>query len=189
MIYAALKRGGTMRSLIVILLCFLLTGCLGTKKTTEKSQTTTQKEQSSEVKESTKETNTNRAINENFGISLKTGDSLVNARIRQALRDFKYSNSSGANSTELRFDEESMALLIANIIGETKDEKELTNNSLVVQKTFEQTTDEYIKTKISQIPWWGYVIVGLLVVPKLIEGFGFFTNPLLKLIRKKDESN
>lgn len=158
--------------------------CLGTKKVTETNSKTVQTESLSHISDKQETTAVNRAINENTGISLKTGDSLVDARIRQALRNFNFQKSSGTNSTSVRFDDATMSLLLANIIGETADKSVKEVDRKETERSFEQETDSYIFKKMSQIPWWVYVIAGLYFLPKIIDVAKIIFIPFAGMIAK-----
>ena len=171
-----------MKYLTLLLTALLVIGCMGTKSISDKSIVTKSTENTDVKHDTQKETQINKGIDARQGISLKTGDSLVNARIREALRNFNYSNKSGSNSTDVKFDEASMALLIANIVGETKDTKETDTKSTTIEKTFEEQTDEYLNKKIVAMPWWIWVIGALFLLPKVIEIFGLITSPFKKSV-------
>jgi hypothetical protein len=169
-----------MKNLILLFTALLMLSCVGTKTISEKSLISKSTDNIDVKHDTQKETKINKGINAQSGISLKTGDSLVNSRIREAMRNYNYSNQSGSNSTNVKFDEESMALLIANIVGETSDTKETDTKTTIKEKTFEQQTDEYLSKKIVAIPWWLWLIVGWFLLPKVIETYGLIISPFKK---------
>jgi len=78
-----------------------------------------------------------------------------------------------------------MALLIANIIGETKDTKEITTTNTLIEKSFEQKSDEYFSKKVQQIPWWLYAIAAVYLLPKIIEVVSLIYAPISGLLKFK----
>lgn len=158
-----------MKILTLLFVAALMMGCMGTKSISDKSVVTKSTENTDTKHVTQKETQINKGIDTQQGISLKTNDPVVNARILEALRNLNYSNKSGSNSTNVKFDEASMALLIANIVGETKDIKETDTKSTIIEKTFEEQTDEYFSKKITAMPWWIWAIAGLFFLPKIVE--------------------
>jgi hypothetical protein len=171
-----------MKKFILLLAVLLMTGCMGTKSVSDKSTVTKSLRNTDTKHDTQKETKINKGINAQSGISLKTGDSLVNTRIREAMRNYNYSNQSGSNSTNVKFDEASMALLIANIVGETSDTKETDTKTTIKEKTFEQQTDEYLSKKMVAIPWWLWAIGVMMFLPKAIDLAVAIIHPF----RKKD---
>lgn len=171
-----------MKKFILLLAVLLMTGCMGTKIVSDKSTVTKSLENTDTKHDTQKETKINKGINAQSGISLKTGDSLVNTRIREAMRNYNYSNQSGSNSTNVKFDEASMALLIANIVGETSDTKETDTKTTIKEKTFEQQTDEYLSKKMVAVPWWLWAIGIMMFLPKAID----FVVAIIHPFRKKD---
>lgn len=167
---------------LVILLC--LSSCLGTKEVSNKNTSTAQSDKSEINTDKKTETNTNKAIDDKFNIPLRSNDENVNQAIRDAFRDFGYNKQSGSNSTQMVFDPDAMAFKIANYIGETQDKNEASVKDSKVERSFEQTTDEYFSKKIALIPWWLYAIGILYFAPKVIEGVTSIYNPVAGVIKK-----
>lgn len=170
----------------LLLLSLLLSSCLGMRKTTERKETRT--EESSEVvntarvRDSVSKTVVNQAIDNEYEIPLQTTDSLVNARIREALRNFKAGARSGGNSTRIVFDEEAMAFKIAALIGPTMDEEVAVSDTsaatTVTDKKVVETSEEKIKKVISVIPWWGWAVLLWLGRKQVLGLFELFWPPL-----------
>ena len=74
-------------------------------------------------------------------------------------------------------------------IGETINEKTKVSEKEKTEKSFEQTTDEYISKKIAAIPWWLYLIGFLYFAPRLIQGVSAIINPVSALITKINTKN
>jgi hypothetical protein len=161
-----------------------ITSCTGMRTTTSKNSDTKTTELNEKNTDKTADTKTNREINENFGVPVRTNDEAVNKAVRDALRDFNFSKQSGTNSTQIIFDEEAMAFKIANIIGETQDKNTSSVSETKSEKTFEQTTDEYFSKKVSQIPWWLWLIVAIYFMPRIVEGVTSIINPLSLVVKK-----
>lgn len=159
----------------IFLLILCLTSCLGTKKVIENNKETiktekktTEKDNTSKKKEVFKENIIeNAAIQKESSISLKTTDSIVNKRINEALKNFNYSEKSGGNSVNAKYDSELMQLQIKSYIDKTLNKetesyfKEETNqnNTTTSETTFEQNIDSYVYKRIITAPWWLWVIV------------------------------
>jgi len=163
----------------------LASSCTTTKKTTETSSKTKKSVLTETKTDSTNVIKKNQKIDNEYTIPLRTADSLTNARIREALRNFQAGARSGNNSTNVVFDEDALAFKIASIVGETTSEKTTTNTDTNTEKSFEQKTDEYIEKKIKRIPWWFYALIGFWFLPQIIERLQFIINPLSAIIKKK----
>lgn len=172
------------RLVVILIVCSFLGSCLGAKSTSEKNSTTKQSDKTEISSDKKSETNTNKAIDDKFNIPLRSNDENVNKAIREAFRDFGYNKQSGSNATQMIFDPDAMAFKIANYIGQTQDKTETSSKDTKIEKSFEQTTDEYFSKKIALIPWWVYVIAVLYFVPKLIDGVSAIYNPLAVVVSK-----
>lgn len=162
-----------------IIISLFFSSCLGSKSVSEKNSVTKQSDKTEINTDKKSETNTNKAIDDKFNIPVRSNDENVNKAIRDAFRDWGYNKQSGSNATNMTFDPDAMAFKIANYIGETQDKSESTTKDTKVEKSFEQTTDEYLSKKISLIPWWVYVIGILYFLPKIIEGVTAIYNPVM----------
>lgn len=168
----------------VLSICVLSLQSCGTSKESVSKSQTKQTELTETKKDSSQVIERNKAINNEYSIPLRTADSLTNERIRQALSNFKAGAKSGSNSTNIRFDEDLLALKIASKIGETESKTTNTNTDTNTETSFEQQTDEYIEKKIKSIPWWIYAIGIFYFAPGIISRFQMIFNPLSNLLRK-----
>lgn len=172
-----------MKKIILLTLFLLISSCLGTKRTLEAEHIVSEKEKTVIVSDSTKKEVISGAIKDEYTISLATSDSLVNTRIREALRNFASGKQSGSNSTRIYFDEDAMALKIFNMIAETKDTETTASNQIVIEKTKEELISEYAETIKKIIPWWIYVIGIALLIPHLVKIIEML-NPVFGVVRK-----
>lgn len=175
-----------MRTFKTILLVLVLTtiGCAGTKTSSEKNSVTKESDKTEINNDKKSETNVNKAIDDRFNINVKTDNEAVNEAIKKAFRDFGYNKQSGSNSTQMTFDPDLMAFKIANYIGQTQDKSESSVSDTKIEKSFEEKTDEYFSKKISQMPWWLWLIAAIYFLPKLIECVSVIMNPLSGLLEK-----
>lgn len=173
-----------LKILLLTGLFLAITSCAGVRTTSEKNSETKTSDHSEKTSDKTADTKTNREINDNFGVPIRSNDEAVNKAVRDAFRDFNFNKQSGTNSTQIIFDEEAMAFKIANIIGETQDKNTSSVSESKSDKSFEQTTDEYFSKKISQIPWWLWLAIAVYFMPKIVEGVSAIYNPLSLVVKK-----
>lgn len=148
-----------MKNLFYIILIALCTSCLGTKKVVE--NTTAKKEmQKKEVKkDSSNVVEKNQEISDQISLSLRTNNKKVDSIIRQRLKGFNSSKKSGSNRYNAVFDYEKMALNIAAVIGATQNQTITTDSNTNTEKSFEERTNEYIKKRITTMPWYLWVVI------------------------------
>lgn len=172
----------------ILFVLFLLTSCGTFKKTHTKSSSKVSTERTVVASDSTLVSNNetkevseiNGPIAKESYISLMTADSLTNARINEALRNFRIYDRSGGNSFKASYDTETMQLLLQAFIQQTEnktsekisDTNTSTNKSEASEKTLEQQLDEYIEKKT--IPWWVYAIGIFLLRNHILAAVGFF---------------
>ncbi len=173
-----------MKKLLIFGVVLMMASCLGTKKVLEKTNSLVEKEKIETRSDSTKTETINRVIDDEYTIPLATNDSLVNARIREALANFSAGKSSGTNSTRIYFDEDAMAFKIASIIGETRDLESSSSNEILIEKTTEEVVTEYAKTIKKMIPWWLYVVAAFFLLPHVVKVLSIF-NPVVGLVSSR----
>lgn len=172
----------------IAIVLIMLTSCSAFKKTQKKTERTVSTERTAVTQDSTfvskNETKEVKQINgpieKQSYISLMTADSLANARINEALRNFKFYDRSGGNSLKGSYDPETMLLELKAFIAETQNKDLQTNTDTSVgtnkkessEKTLEQQLDEYIEKKT--IPWWVYAIGLFLLRNHILAIVGFF---------------
>tara|TARA_R110000772_G_C13307950_1_gene439561 strand:+ start:4712 stop:5260 length:549 start_codon:yes stop_codon:yes gene_type:complete len=174
--------------LIILFLSVFLVSCLGTKKTVENSDSLKELEKIEISNDTTKTETINRAIDDEFLLSLRTSDSLANEAIRKALENFKQEKNSGTNRSSVYFDYDKMALVLKNSIGETKDTELETNSEIKIEKTREELISEYSETVIRMIPWWLWLVAAFFILPHIIKTVTAIINPLgagITMITKK----
>ncbi|MFD0862487.1 hypothetical protein ACFQ1M_09735 [Sungkyunkwania multivorans] len=176
-----------MRTTLYILLPFLLIGCLGTKKTTERSNVTRQTEKSEMLRDSSRTKSINRAIDNEYMIPLKSTDSLVNELVREAFSNFSAGARSGSNSTRIVFDEDALAFKIASIVGETSDIETTTTTETKMERSFEQILIENTKKVIRMIPMWVWVALLLWFAPQIMSRIRLLVNPLIGILKKSNK--
>lgn len=172
----------------ILFVLMLLTSCGTFKKKHTKNSSKVSSERTIVASDSTLVSNNEtKEVSEISGpiakesyISLMTADSLTNARINEALRNFRIYDRSGGNSFKASYDTETMQLLLQAFIQQTEnktsekisDTNTSTNKSETSEKTFEQKLDEYIEKKT--IPWWLYAIGVFLLRNHILAVIGFF---------------
>lgn len=185
-----------MKYLLYILVCFSVIGCRSVKST--KTESLVSKElQKSEIKsDSVSKIQTNGAIKDEIITSVpqaNTDDAyinrLVNEQVAVILRSINTQKSSGGNSYRLEFDELNRKIKAYFELAETRNETNTTNKSDTTENSFEQKTDSYIEKKISQIPFWVYLLVGLWFLPQIMQRIMFITNPILGVVSKLKQNS
>ena len=164
---------------IILILSTFLVSCLGTKKTIDNNSVTKEKEKIEISKDTSKTEKVNRAIDDEFLLSLRTNDSITNDAIRKALENFKQEKRSGNNSSSLYFDYEKMALILRNYVGETKDSDTKTNSDTNKETSKDELVTQYIETVIKKIPWWLWVVGAFFLLPQVMKIFTMIANPLM----------
>jgi hypothetical protein len=175
-----------MKKLFILFTIISLSSCLGSRVTSKEfntknsKETTNQKKDSSNVSINKKSIIESEAaeINKYSGISLKTADSLANVKINKALRNFKYTERSGPNSTSARYDESTMQLIIETIVGATKNKEtvELQKENVKVDSSYESVVetehiiDKYVKKKIISMPWYLWLALYFLFIDSKFMG-------------------
>ena len=172
-----------MKRLVLILVLVTLTSCLGSKKISEKSSVTTQ---TTEIKkDSTAKETINKVIKDEATFKVaesNTGDAGFDIRVNDAvaniLRNINFQKTSGDNSYSVYYDEKLKELKAQIEVGETSNKEVVTNSTS--EKSFDQKTDEYLSKKITAIPWWVWLIVGIWFLPQILAKI----NPIINLVKK-----
>jgi hypothetical protein len=161
--------------LFFMILC--TTSCLGSKKVTEKSSETTEKTEVTQ--DSTTKIDTSGEIKDTIIVNVpETDNEEVRLMFETMLRQLNTSKSSGSNSYTSRYDKETNQLMIEYIIGQTQNKEVSSEKDTKIEKSFEESIDEYVKKFV--IPWWMYAIVVFMlrkeifwVISKLFPGLSF----------------
>lgn len=177
----------------LILLVLVTSSCSTLKTEAEKNTKTKETNLSEKSKETSLETEKSKAINDKSVIPVQNSDTgnrdfdaEVNRAVDRILASLNHQKSSGDNGYELYYDLIKRELQFRATIGETSNSKEKVAEKEKTEKSFEQTTDEYLSKKVKQIPWWIYVLLILYFAPKILEGVAAFANPIIRLINKKN---
>lgn len=173
-----------MKKLLIISTLFILLFSCGTlKKTSEKTSTTKQTELTEVKTDSTSEIDTNKEIKDRIVISVpEANDENTTKLVDAILNQLNTSKTSGTNSYNSRYDEETRQLVIDFIVAQTQSKITATTSDSKTEKTFEQQTDEYIEKKIKSIPIWVWVLL-LFVFRKPLFGFLVELFPGLKTVK------
>lgn len=173
-----------MKNIALILILVLLSSCLGTKKTVENKNDKTSVEKSENTSSTKTETETSKPITDQIIINVPESDNVeVMQMFEKLLRNLNTSKTSGSNSYSLRFDEE-LRQLVADIqIAQTKNEKVSELNSSVSEKSFDQTVSETSVKVVKLIPWWVWVLFGVVALPNIINALKLLINPLKAFIK------
>ena len=167
-----------MKKLILFIICISFSSCLGVKKLIEKKNVSKTTEKTEIVSDSVATKEVSKAINNEYTIPLKSTDSLVNNRIREALQNFQAGAKRGGNSTRIVFDADALAFKIASIVGETQSTNTATNNETKIEKTDEERIVEISKKVYKMIPWWIWVVAIVWFLPQIISRLQLLLNPL-----------
>lgn len=161
---------------ILIFSSFFLVSCLGTKTVVENSEKIKQSEKVEISTDTIQKETVNRAIDDEFLLSLRTSDSITNEVIRKALEGFEAQKSSGSNTSSIYFDYERLAFVLRNTVGETKDTELSTSKEEKTEKSTEVLIKEYTKKVVKMIPWWVWAVVAFIALPHILKLFT--ANPL-----------
>jgi len=167
-----------MKNLFYIVILIIFTGCLGSKTTAEKSSEIKEVDKSEITNDKTSETEVNKAIDDKVTTKVEdTGDPVLDAKIDAILLGLNTSKSSGDNSYRWYYDSKLRELKAEFQIGQTESKAEAEVKETVVEKSFEENTDEYLKKKITALPWWAYVIALIFAWPYLKPIIMMFLGP------------
>ena len=166
-----------MKNIIIItVVAIFLTGCLGSKKTTERITNTVSTDSVSVKKDSIRDRVVNQAINDEIRTQVsesntgdKKFDSLVNSKVDEILSKLNTQKRSGDNSYRFYYDSQLRELRALIELGETQNESTLVNEEKESKSTEETTEIEKVKKIVRQLPWWIWVIL-VLVFQKQIAG-------------------
>lgn len=174
--------------IIIAILFLLFSSCLGSKKTTEKTSNTKIENSSKTEKDSSVVKEKNNAIEDRITINVpKTDNKELMEMFNNAMRQLNTSKTSGTNSYTSVFDEELMKWIIEFKIGETINKDTNVNNNSETKNSEKIITEETFKKTVSQIPWWGWAILIIWLLPSIIEKIMFFINPIKSIITKINE--
>lgn len=172
-----------MKNIIFLLSIILILGSCRTVKTvSDKSKVSESVETKETKKDSTNITKISEQIKENVSLSLRTNNKVVDSIIRQRLKGFQSSKKSGGNSYSAKFNYDKMVLDIKAEVAESISSNLTTNSEATSTKTFEEKTDEYFSKKISRMPFYVWILLGLYFLPKILAGITAIINPVQTLI-------
>jgi len=174
-----------------LILCsvLLLSSCLGTKKTTERTNVTKTEKSTTLKKDSLRSEVVNKGISDNVSIPVvksKTNDryvdSLVNAKVSETLSKLNFSKKSGSNGYTLSYNQLKDLIEVGVTVGETKNVSQEVKSELEDKQTDTQIISEYIK-KVRGIPIIWFILAILFVFRKQILGVASFFYPPLKFTK------
>jgi len=178
--------------IVIVFTLLMLISCAGTRKTTEKNSTTSVKEKTEVVIDSTKATQINKMIDDAATILVTRSDTsdkafneAVDKKVDEILSKLNLNKQSGDNGYSLAYDALKRELEFRAKVGETKSESQKVSTSKSTEKSFEQTTDEYISKKVTAIPWWFWVGLVVWFLPQVIEKVTAIINPISGFLKKK----
>ncbi len=179
-----------MKRILIVFLAVLLNGCLGTKKVTESTQKTQENKQTEVKKDSASVIETNQGIKDRITINVpETDNGALEKSLDAILRQLNTSKSSGSNSYVSRYDEETRQLVIDFIIAQTQNKETVKSE----EKTTEESKSEYVEDrifkKVSKIPWWVYLVIGIWFLPQIITRINMLINPVGSLINRIKNDN
>lgn len=155
-----------MKKIVLLFICIILTGCLGTKKIVEKQATKTTTEKVEVKKDSINVVEKNKAIADKLDVSVpkaKTPDidfnKKVDEKVDEILAKLNTTKTSGDNSYRLYYNLLKRQVEFEAKIGETQNENTTTNSEEKTEKTTEEIIDTYIYKRITTMPWylWGAI--------------------------------
>lgn len=171
-----------MKRLLLILTLVLFCSCLGSKKVAEKSSETKSTEKTEVKKDSSSTTTINEGIKDRVVINVPEADNEATMKSLDAiLKLLNTSKTSGSNSYHLKYDEQMKQLILDVVVAATQNKETVTNSDTNTETSFEQRTDEYIKKKITAIPWWVYLVAVIIFIRPILNFLAMFF-PGLKTI-------
>lgn len=170
-----------MKKIYIIIIFLSLTSCLGTKKISQQSSDTKTTHKSEIVKDSVSTTTVNKAIHDTVKVTVPVSDPIVDAKIDEILRKLYSSKTSGDNSYRFWYDEKLRELRAEFKVAQTQNKEQLIDKTQTTEKSFEQRTDEYIKKKITALPWWIYIVAIFLLRKQIVSILSVFF-PQIKAI-------
>jgi aminopeptidase N len=146
----------------------ICSSCLGSKTVSEKTSEVKEVDKSEVTNDKVSETKVNKAIDDEIKTTVQpSGDPVLDAKIDAILLGLNTSKSSGDNSYKWYYDSKLRELRAEFQIGQTEDTKEEEVKETIVEKSFEENTDEYFKKKITALPWWAYIIAFFFLWPTI----------------------
>ena len=155
-----------MKKIVLLFICIILTGCLGTKKIVEKQATKNTTEKVEVKKDSINVIEKNKAIADKLDVSVpkaKTPDidfnKKVDEKVDEILAKLNTTKTSGDNSYRLYYNLLKRQVEFEAKIGETKNDNTTTKPEEKTEKTTEEIIDTYIYKRITTMPWylWGAI--------------------------------
>lgn len=168
----------------VMLLAFLLTGCVGQKKVVKEAHKVEREKEIVVKKDSSKIVDRSLAIKDKILLSLKTNDKKIDSLVRLRLKGFSTQKRSGKNYYTAKFDYEKLALIIAAVIEETKSINTEKNTEKNTKQDTKQSDYEYFYSKIKVVPWWIWTVIAFWLLPQIIDRVRFFVNPFRSLFKR-----
>jgi hypothetical protein len=172
-----------MKQIITLILIVLLTSCSTFKETAKTSELRTSEVKSLKT-DSLNTTTVNSAIADNFSFSLRTNNKVVDSILKERLKGFNSTKTSGKNTYQAKFDYDKMVLDIAALVGETVSTNVSTNKESTSATTFEEKIDTYVSKKIKGIPWWVYALAAFWFLPQILERIMLLINPVKTILKK-----
>lgn len=171
-----------MKKLLIISTLFIsLFSCTGAKKIFQKNSST--KETTTEKTDSISKVETSLPIQDRIVVNIpETDNSEINMMFTELLRRLNTSKTSGSNSYNLKFDEETKQLIADIKVAASKVSETKTNSQ--TEKSFEQKTDEYISKKISQIPFLVWLGLIFWFLPQILSRLQLIISPISGFIKR-----
>lgn len=156
----------------------MLSSCAGKKVISEEKESIKVEKTSSSTKDTASKVEVSKKIDNEYTIPLRTSDSLVNLRIREALKNYSAGTKSGGNSFSIKFDEESLMLKIQAIVDESKKEELVVISDSKETEAIEVVSEKNVKKVLKIIPWWIYAIVVWMLRKQIFSTISTFYPPL-----------
>ena len=191
-----------MKKIVLLFICIVLTGCLGTKRIVEKKATKVTTEKVEVKKDSTNVVEKNKAIADKLDVAVpnaKTSDADFNKKVDQKvdeiLAKLNTTKTSGDNSYKLYYNLLERQVEFEARIGETQNENTTTNSEEKTEKTTDEIIDTYIYTRITTVPWYLWIALYFMFfdgkIASLLSNFipqlkG--ATSILSLLKKKNDN-
>jgi len=191
-----------MKKIVLLFICIVLTGCLGTKRIVEKKATKVTTEKVEVKKDSTNVVEKNKAISDKLDVAVpnaKTSDADFNKKVDQKvdeiLAKLNTTKTSGDNSYKLYYNLLKRQVEFEARIGETQNENTTTNSEEKTEKTTDEIIDTYIYTRITTVPWYLWIALYFMFfdgkIASLLSNFipqlkG--ATSILSLLKKKNDN-
>lgn len=169
-----------------VVVALLMCSCVGSKKVTETNKQTTASERSEVKVDSVSNVETSLPINDRIVVNVpETDNTEVMQMFNVLLQRLNTSKTSGNNSYNLRYDEETKQLIADIKVAASKISASKISSDKSTETSFEEVTDAYISKKVKSIPWWFWAILVFWFLPQIISRVKLVLNPISGFVKRQ----